>query len=68
VTEPRLIYVRTAAGEVHVVTERNGVRSSYEGCNLDDAPGTEAEITAGEVSEVEPDRLCQHPSCFGEVG
>lgn len=66
-TEPRLINVRTAAGRVHRATEVNGRRSSYEACNLDDAPGVEPEITDAELSEVSPEDLCQHPSCFGEV-
>ena len=66
-TEPRPIYVRTSAGRVHVVTDRGGARSSYEACNLDDAPGKEPEITAEELANVEPESLCQNPSCFGRV-
>jgi hypothetical protein len=59
-----IVYVRDASsGRIHVRVRVAGVAelASFESCNADSA-GAAEEITAEQLAEAEPDRLCGR--CF----
>jgi hypothetical protein len=55
-----VLFVRTAAGRIHKAVKVDGARFVNEQCNLDDAPGTEEEITFVDLERADPGSLCQH--------
>lgn len=54
------MFLRTRAGRIHRGTRtEDGDLQVRESCNLDDAPGTEAEITFAELERADAGDLCR---------
>jgi hypothetical protein len=54
-----VVYIRTKAGRIHKAVKLEGRRLTDEACNLDDARGSEPELTFADLEAADPGSLCQ---------